>query len=92
MSINPRRLASKLVLAAAALFFTFAAIATLPARTLVFDTNEVTQPGITATPGGRSVIFNLQGHLIELPVSGGEAKQLTFGALYDSDPVVTPDG
>src|SRR5262252_4967672 len=64
----------------------------LGARTLEFDTNEVTQPGITATPDVRSLIFNLLGHLFELPVSGGAAKQLTFGPYYDSDPVVSPDG
>jgi Tol biopolymer transport system component/imidazolonepropionase-like amidohydrolase len=62
------------------------------ARTLDFDTNEVTQPGITATPSGRFLIFNLLGHLFEVPVSGGAAKQLTFGPYYDSDPVVSPDG
>jgi hypothetical protein len=27
----------------------------LGARTIEFDTNEVTQPGITTTPGGRSI-------------------------------------
>jgi len=64
----------------------------LGARTLEFDTSEVTQPGITVTPDGRSVIFNLLGHLFELPVSGGAARQLTFGPYYDSDPVISPDG
>jgi Tol biopolymer transport system component/imidazolonepropionase-like amidohydrolase len=64
----------------------------LSARTLELDTNEVTQPGIAATPGGRSLIFNLLGHLFEMSVSGGAAKQLTFGPYYDSDPAVSPDG
>ena len=64
----------------------------LQARILDFDTNEVTQPGISATPAGRSLIFNLLGHLFEVPVSGGVAKQLTFGPYYDSYPVVSPDG
>lgn len=64
----------------------------LSGRTLEFDTDEVTQPWIAATPDGRSLIFNLLGHLFELPVSGGAAKQLTFGPYYDSDPVVSPDG
>ena len=62
------------------------------ARTLEFDTNEVTQPGISVTPDGRLIVFNLLGHLFEVPVSGGAAKQLTFGPYYDSDPAVSPDG
>jgi Tol biopolymer transport system component/imidazolonepropionase-like amidohydrolase len=65
---------------------------TLVARTLAFDTREVTQPGIAATPDGRFLIFNLLGHLFELPVGGGAARQLTFGPYYDSDPLVSPDG
>ena len=64
----------------------------LAARTLQFDTNEVTQPGITLTPDGRALVFNLLGHLFRLPVSGGPARQLTFGPYYDSDPAVSPDG
>ncbi|HJT89656.1 MAG TPA: amidohydrolase family protein, partial [Bryobacteraceae bacterium] len=44
------------------------------------------------TPDGRSLVFNLLGHLFEVPVSGGAAKQLTFGPYYDSSPVVSPDG
>lgn len=68
------------------------ASATAAARTLEFDTNEVTQPGISAAPGGRTLVFNLLGHLFEVPVSGGAAKQLTFGPYYDSDPIVSPDG
>ena len=70
----------------------FPAVGGLHARTLDFDTNEVTQPGITTTPDGHSLLFNLLGHLFEVPVSGGAAKQLTFGPYYDSDPVISPDG
>lgn len=62
------------------------------ARTLEFDTNEATQPGITVTSDGRSLIFNLLGHLFEVSTEGGTAKQLTFGPYYDSDPVLSPDG
>ena len=62
------------------------------ARAIEFDTNEVTQPGISVTPSGRTLIFNLLGHLFEVPTTGGAAKQLTFGPYYDADPVVSPDG
>src|SRR5262245_35904210 len=61
-------------------------------RTFEFETSEVTQPGLSVAPDGRSIVFNLVGHLFRLPVSGGAATQLTFGPYYDSDPVFSPDG
>jgi Tol biopolymer transport system component/imidazolonepropionase-like amidohydrolase len=61
-------------------------------RTFEFETSEVTQPGLSAAPDGRSIVFNLVGHLFRLPVTGGAATQLTFGPYYDSDPVFSPDG
>src|SRR5262252_2873123 len=61
-------------------------------RTFQFETNEVTQPGLSVTPDGQSFVFNLVGHLFRLPVAGGTATQLTFGPYYDSDPVFSPDG
>jgi imidazolonepropionase-like amidohydrolase/Tol biopolymer transport system component len=73
-------------------FLALSAPAFVAARTIEFETNEVTQPGISVTPGGRALIFNLLGHLFEVPITGGAAKQLTFGPYYDSDPVVSPDG
>jgi len=59
---------------------------------LEFETSEVTQPAISAMPDGKSVVFNLLGHLFQMPVGGGDAVQLTFGPYYDSEPVVSPDG
>jgi Tol biopolymer transport system component/imidazolonepropionase-like amidohydrolase len=61
-------------------------------RTFQFETNEVTQPGLSLAPDGQSFVFNLVGHLFRLPVAGGSATQLTFGPYYDSDPVFSPDG
>jgi Tol biopolymer transport system component/imidazolonepropionase-like amidohydrolase len=64
----------------------------LDARTLEFETNEVTQPGITVAADGKSFVFNLLGHLYRLPVAGGNTTQLTFGPYYDSEPAFSPDG
>jgi Tol biopolymer transport system component/imidazolonepropionase-like amidohydrolase len=61
-------------------------------RTFEFETSEITQPGLSVAPDGRSIVFNLVGHLFRLPVTGGSATQLTFGPYYDSDPVFSPDG
>ncbi len=62
------------------------------ARTLEFETNEITQPGIAIAPDGRSLVVNLLGHLYRIPTAGGSATQLTFGPYYDSDPAISPDG
>ena len=71
-----------------------AACLALPAgaRTFELETTEVTAPGLTASPDGKNVIFNLLGHLFRVSAGGGAATQLTFGPAYDSDPVYSPDG
>lgn len=61
-------------------------------RAFEFETNEVTQPALTVAADGRSLVFNLVGHLFRLPAGGGSATQLTFGPYYDSEPRFSPDG
>jgi Tol biopolymer transport system component/imidazolonepropionase-like amidohydrolase len=61
-------------------------------RTITIDTSEVTTPAIAVTPDGRTLVFSANGHLYELPVSGGPAAQLTFGPSYDFDPALSPEG
>ena len=62
------------------------------ARTIEFETTEVTQADVALSPDGQWLVFTLLGHLFRLPVEGGDAEQLTFGPCYDTDPVVSPDG
>ena len=62
------------------------------ARTLEFSTREVTDPELSVSPDGRDLVFSALGHLFRLPISGGEAEQLTFGSSYDSEPAYSPDG
>jgi imidazolonepropionase-like amidohydrolase/Tol biopolymer transport system component len=62
------------------------------ARTIEFETTEVTQADVTLSPDGQWLIFTMLGHLFRLPVEGGTGEQLTFGPYYDSDPVFSPDG
>jgi len=66
-------------------------IGSAASRTLEFETDEVTQPALTLAPDGRSVVFNLLGHLFSMPVGGGPATQMTFGPYYDSEPVYGED-
>ncbi|MDA2914863.1 hypothetical protein MYX77_13105, partial [Acidobacteriia bacterium AH_259_A11_L15] len=62
------------------------------ARTIEFETTEVTAADVTLSPDGQWLIFTMLGHLFRLPVEGGTAEQLTFGSYYDTDPVFSPDG
>jgi Tol biopolymer transport system component len=61
-------------------------------RTIEFETTEVTDPDLTVSPDGKVLVFTMLGHLFRLPVSGGEAEQLTFGPYWDSEPAFSPDG
>jgi imidazolonepropionase-like amidohydrolase/Tol biopolymer transport system component len=61
-------------------------------RTVELDTSEVTLPALTISPDGQTVVFTLLGHLFSVPVTGGEARQLTAGFAWDSEPVFSPDG
>ncbi|MEE8202113.1 MAG: amidohydrolase family protein [Candidatus Acidoferrales bacterium] len=62
------------------------------ARTIEFETTQVTEADVALSPDGQWLIFTLLGHLFRLPVEGGTAEQLTFGPYYDTDPVFSPDG
>ena len=61
-------------------------------RTIEFETTEVTAADVTVSPDGEWLIFAMLGHLLRLPVEGGDAEQLTFGPYYDKEPAFSPDG
>jgi len=48
------------------------------------NTDEGTWMNIDVHPGGELIVFDLLGDLYLLPIGGGEAKQLTSGAVADS--------
>jgi len=62
------------------------------ARTIEFETTEVTQADVALSPDGQWLVFTMLGHLFHLPVEGGTAEQLTFGPYYDTDHAISPDG
>ena len=62
------------------------------ARSLEFKTKQVTDAEIAVSPDGKHLVFTILGHLYGVPVTGGAAEQLTFGACYDNDPAFSPDG
>lgn len=49
----------------------------------------IMKPAIS--PDGKNIAFSYKGELFTVPVSGGEATQITSNQAYDSNPVWTPD-
>ena len=43
------------------------------------------------SPDGKTIAFSYKGDLYTVPVTGGEARQITSNAAFDSDPVWTRD-
>jgi len=62
------------------------------ARTIRFTTHEGSYMSVDVSPDGRTLVFDLLGDLYTLPVSGGEARQLTRGLGLHLRPVWSPDG
>ena len=63
-----------------------------PTRSIKIVTTQVTDPDVAVSSDGSWLIFTALGHLFQLPATGGEAKQLTFGPYYDSAPAISPHG
>ena len=63
-----------------------------PERKIEFTTDEATWLSLTLTPDGKTIVFELMGDLYSLPIAGGEAKPITSGMAFDSQPSVSPDG
>src|SRR3989475_614526 len=63
-----------------------------PTRTVDFTTSEGTWISLDVSPDGQTLVFELLGDLYTLPLSGGEAKRITSGPAFDSQPRYSPDG
>src|SRR5579863_8581676 len=63
-----------------------------PTRTVEFTTDEGTWISLDISPDGQTLIFDLLGDLYTMPVSGGEAKKITSGLAFSSQPRYSPDG
>ena len=63
-----------------------------PTRTISFTTDEGTWMSLDVSPDGKSIIFDLVGDLYSIPFRGGEAKRITSGIAFDSQPVFSPEG
>ena len=63
-----------------------------PDRTVEFTTDEGTWVSLDVSPDGKTIVFELLGDLYTLPIAGGEAKAITNGLAFDSQPSYSPDG
>src|SRR5262249_4717207 len=63
-----------------------------PDRTVEFTTDEGTGVSLGISPDGKTILFDLLGDLYTTPIAGGEAKAITTGIAFDSQPCYSPDG
>jgi Tol biopolymer transport system component len=63
-----------------------------PDRTIEFTIDEGTWLSLDVSPDGKTIVFELLGDLYTLPIAGGDAKAITTGLAFDSQPSYSPDG
>jgi Tol biopolymer transport system component len=61
-------------------------------RTISFTTDDGTNMSVDVSPDGRTLVFDLLGELYTVPVTGGNATQITKGMGINLQPVWSPDG
>ena len=61
-------------------------------RQIAFDTDEGTWVSLDVSPDGKSIAFELAGDIYAMPISGGDARALSTGMAFDSQPRYSPDG
>src|SRR5215831_18111242 len=62
------------------------------ARNIEFTTHEGTWLSLDVSPDGKTIVFDLVGDLYTMPFSGGEAKKISSGLAFNSQPRFSPDG
>ena len=61
-------------------------------RKIAFQTDEGTWVSLDVSSDGKTLVFELAGDLYTLPMAGGDAKALSTGMAFDSQPRFSPDG
>ena len=61
-------------------------------RKIEFSTDEGTWLSLDVSPDGKTIVFELLGDIYTLPIAGGEAKLISGGMPFDSQPKFSPDG
>jgi Tol biopolymer transport system component len=63
-----------------------------PLHPVEFDTDEGTWMNLDVSPDGQTIVFDLLGDIYTVPITGGEAKLIFGGPVWDSEPRFSPDG
>jgi Tol biopolymer transport system component len=63
-----------------------------PDRKIEFTTDEGTWLSLDVSPDGKTIVFELLGDIYTLPIEGGQAKLISGGMAFDSQPRFSPDG
>uniref|UniRef100_UPI004047A1A9 TolB family protein n=1 Tax=Roseivirga sp. TaxID=1964215 RepID=UPI004047A1A9 len=61
-------------------------------RTFKFDLTEGSWIALDVSPDGKTVVFDFLGDLYTIPITGGDATQITEGMQFDSQPRFSPNG
>ena len=61
-------------------------------KSITIDTDRGTWMSLDVSPDGKSIAFDLLGDIYLLPMSGGEAKNISSGFHWDMQPRFSPDG
>src|SRR5260370_42244097 len=61
-------------------------------RKIEFTTDEGTWLSLDVSPDGKTIVFELVGDIFTLPIEGGQAKLISGGMAFDSQPTFSPDG
>lgn len=62
------------------------------ARKVSFTTDAVTWMSLDVSADGKTIVFEALGDICTVPIEGGEAKAITRGMAFDSQPAFSPDG
>jgi imidazolonepropionase-like amidohydrolase/Tol biopolymer transport system component len=63
-----------------------------PTRKVEYSTNEGTWVSLDVSRDGKTIAFDLVGHLYVVAVEGGRATAITSGLSFESQPRFSPDG
>ena len=63
-----------------------------PYSVFEMDAREGTWVSVDVSPDGERIVFDLLGHLYEMPIQGGRAEPLTEGRSWNMFPRYAPDG
>src|ERR1700675_3389825 len=61
-------------------------------RKIEFTTDEGTWLSLDVSPDAKTIVFELVGDLYTLSIEGGQAKLISGGMFFDSQPKFSPDG